>query len=264
VNLITLTTDFGTRDWFVGAMKGVILGLQPEATLVDLTHDVASGDIRAGAFALMAACSLFPKGTVHLAVVDPGVGGPRQALAVQTANYFFVGPDNGLLSFALAREKIRRICRLENWRFFLKTVSRTFHGRDVFAPVAAHLSRGIAIEQLGPRLDDFVRLDWPPVVVHPNRIQGEIVYVDRFGNLITNIGAEHLRHFGDRLCGVFAGTKRLCPIAPSYGAVAVGRPLAVVGSTGFLELAVNGTSAAERLHRKVGDQLDVRPWTKSR
>ena len=264
MNIITLTTDFGTRDWFVGAMKGVILGIQPKATIVDLVHDVPSGEIRSGAFSLMASHALFPRNTVHVAVIDPGVGSPRQAIAVETANFFFVGPDNGVLSFALARKKIKSMRRLENEGFFLKSVSRTFHGRDIFAPVAAHLSKGVAIEKLGPAMDDYVKLDWPQVQVRQDRIEGEIVYVDRFGNLITNIGPESLQYFGDKPCEVFAGSKRLCPVAPFYGAVAVGRPLAVTGSTGFLEIAINGASAAEKLRLEVGDRLKVRPWPKSR
>lgn len=264
MNIITLTTDFGTRDWFVGAIKGVILGIQPKAIIVDLAHDIHTGAIRGGAFSLMAGYSLFSKGTVHVAVVDPGVGSSRQAIAVQTANYFFVGPDNGVLSFALARENIKSVHRLENEKFFLKPACRTFHGRDIFAPVAAHLSRGVAIAEFGPALKIFVRLDWPRVQVKDSRIDGEIVYVDRFGNLITNIGAESLRPFGDKPCEVFVGNKRLCPIAPFYGAVPVGRPLAVTGSTGFLEIAVNGASAAEKLRLRVGDKLSVRSWIKSR
>src|SRR5262245_4734331 len=143
MHVITLTTDFGTRDWFAGTMKGVILGINPRATIVDLTHGIPAGDVRTGAFALAAGYRFFPKGTVHVAVVDPGVGGKRGALAVQTANYFFVGPDNGVLSFALRDEKIKAIYRLENRELFMKAVSHTFHGRDVFAPVAAYLSRGI-------------------------------------------------------------------------------------------------------------------------
>jgi len=266
VNLITLTTDFGTRDWFVGAMKGAMLNVNPDAILVDLAHEVAGGDIRGGAFSLMAGYPFFPKGTVHVAVVDPGVGGPRQAIVVQTANYFFVGPDNGVLSFALARERIKSIRRLENEDYFRKPVSRTFHGRDIFAPVAAYLSRGVSVEAFGPALTEHVTLDWPEARVQAGkgRIEGEIVHVDRFGNLITNIGAETMRMFGDKPCEVFSGNRRLCPIAPFYGAVSAGRPLAVAGSTGFLEIAVNGASAADWLDLGVGDEVNVRPWIKSR
>ncbi len=161
MQLITLTTDFGTRDWFVGTMKGVILSVAPRAAVVDLTQDIPPGDIRGGAFALLAGYRFFPKGTVHDAVVDPGVGKARKAIAVQTARYCFVGPDNGVLSLALANEKIQTIRSLENREYFLHPISRTFHGRDVFAPVAAHLSRGVPIQKLGRGLKDFVRLDWP-------------------------------------------------------------------------------------------------------
>jgi len=264
VNVITLTTDFGARDWFVGAMKGVLLGIQPKATIVDLAHDIPGGNIRSAAFSLLAGCSFFPKGTVHLAVVDPGVGGPRQAIAVETTRHFFVGPDNGVLSFALEREIIKSIVQLQNDDFFLKAISRTFHGRDIFAPVAAHLSKGVPIEKLGTALDKYEKLDWPRAQVRQDQVKGEVVYVDRFGNLITNISEEHLRHFDDKPCEVFSGSKRLCPIAPFYGAVAVGRPLAVTGSTGFLEIAINGGSAAERFQLGVGGRLSVKPWSKSR
>ena len=264
MRLITLTTDFGTRDWFVGTMKGVILGIQPRARIVDLTHEIAGGEVRAGAFALMASYSFFPRSTVHVAVIDPGVGGPRRAMAVQTANYFFIGPDNGVLSFALRREQIKSIHALENEKYFLKPVSRTFHGRDIFAPVAAHLSRGVSIQEFGPRLKDFVKLAWPRLRIRDGEVQGEIVHVDRFGNLITNIDAESLRVFGDEPCEILAKRKRLCFIAPCYGAVRAGRPLAVPGSTGFLEIAVNGASAAAKFSLRLGDQVGVRPRIKSR
>ena len=187
MSVITLTTDFGTRDWFVGTMKGVIASIAPRSTVVDLTHDLPPGDIRGGAFALAASHRFFPKGTIHVAVVDPGVGSRRKAIAVQTAKGVFVGPDNGVLSWALAKEKIRAIHALENEAYFLQPVSRTFHGRDIFAPVAAHLSRGVPIQKLGPALKDFVRLDWPEPRVRRGGFEGEVVYIDRFGNAITNL-----------------------------------------------------------------------------
>src|SRR5262245_32283700 len=189
---ITLTTDFGTRDWFVGTMKGVILGIKPRARVVDITHEIAPGDIRGGAFALMASCRYFPKGTLHVAVVDPGVGSRRRAIAVRTANSILIGPDNGVLSWALRGETIQSIRQLENRRYFLEPVSRTFHGRDIFAPVAAHLSRGVALERLGRELHDLVRLPWPEPVKQREEIRGEIVYIDRFGNAITNIRGERI------------------------------------------------------------------------
>lgn len=261
--MISLTTDFGTRDWFVGTMKGVILGIAPRAVLVDLTHEIPPGDVRGGAFALAASCQFLPRGTVHLAVVDPGVGGTRKAIAVRTANYFFVGPDNGVLSLALARERIESIHQLANGKFFLPSVSRTFHGRDIFAPVAAHLGRGVPIEKLGPAVTDFNRLNWPQPEVRGGVVSGEVVYEDRFGNLITNLDAASLAGFGDQPCEVFLARKRICPVAPFYGAVKVGRLLAVMGSSGFLEIAVNGASAADKLGLRVGDRVSVRPWVKS-
>jgi S-adenosylmethionine hydrolase len=260
MQLITLTTDFGTRDWFAATMKGVILRLNPRATIVDLTHEIPAGDIRGAAFALMASCRYFPKGTVHVAVVDPGVGGTRKAIAVQTADYFFVGPDNGVLSFALAKERIKSIRRLENQKLFLHPISRTFHGRDVFAPVAAHLSRGISFQKLGPVQKDFVRLSWPEAKRTRDGIEGEIVYVDRFGNAITNIANSSLRLRSDH--EVFAGRKRLGPVKEFYQAVPAGRSVAVPGSSGFLEIAVNGGSAAKRFGLEIGNRASVRRPTR--
>jgi len=255
MQIITLTTDFGTQDWFVGAMKGVILGLAPRAAIVDLTHEIPAGDIRAGAFALAAGCQFFPKGTVHVAVVDPGVGGARKAIAVRTANYFFVGPDNGVLSFALTREKIKSVRRLENADYFLQPVSRTFHGRDIFAPVAAHLSRGARVSKFGPPQKDFVRLPWPRPRARANRVEGEVVFIDRFGNAITNIANADL-NTPNRL-KVFLGRKLLCPVKPFYQSVSAGRAVAVPGSGGFLEIAVNGGSATKRFGLKPGDRVKL-------
>ena len=256
VQLITLTTDFGTQDWFVGTMKGVILGINPRATIVDLTHEIPPGDIRAGAFSLAASCRHFPKGTIHVTVVDPGVGSARRAIAVQTDRHSFIGPDNGVLSFALATEKIKSIRRLENEKYFLQPVSRTFHGRDIFAPVAAHLSRGIAIQKLGPAQKDVVHPPWPKPRERGNQIEGQVLYIDRFGNAITNIPNAVLKN--RRACAVFSGRKRLCDVKAFYQSVPVGRAVAVPGSTGFLEIAINGGSAAERLGLRVQSAIVVR------
>ena len=275
MQLITLTTDFGTQDWFVGTMKGVILGIAPRAAIVDITHEIPAGDIRVGAFALAASCRFFPKGTVHVAVVDPGVGGARKAIAVQTAEYFFVGPDNGLLSAALAREQIKSVRRLENTNFFLQPVSHTFHGRDIFAPIAAHLCLGTPISKLGPAQKDFIRLAWPQPRVRPNRIEGQVVFLDRFGNAITNIENTSLNLKTETVPGrrpalrstsafrsnagseVFVGHKRLCRVKAFYQSVPLGQAVAVPGSSGFLEIAVNGGSAAKRFGLRIGDRVNV-------
>jgi hypothetical protein len=258
MHTITLTTDFGTRDWFVGTMKAVILGIHPRANVVDITHEIPPGDIRAGAFAVMASCRYFPKGTVHVAVVDPGVGSQRPAIAVRTANGFFVGPDNGVLSWALALEKIKTVRWLENPRYFLDPVSKTFHGRDTFAPVAAHLSRGLSGSRLGRELKDFVRVPWPQPTKQPGEVQGEIVHIDRFGNAITNIGAELVSCEGAGRCEMMGARKLRCALAEFYGAVPVNRPVAVMDSSGFLEIAVNGGSAARQFGLKIGDKVTVR------
>jgi S-adenosylmethionine hydrolase len=256
VACITLTTDFSVRDWFVGTMKGVILRLAPKASIIDLTHDIPPGDIRAGAFALAVSYAFFPRHTVHMAVVDPGVGSPRRAIAIRTSDYFFIGPDNGLLSWALAKEKIKAIHALENQSYFLPKVSCTFHGRDVFAPVAAHLSRGLPIHKLGARLTDFIRLDWPEPKQSPHEIQGEILYIDRFGNGITNISSSALK--GLQGAPVILLKPKRIPIAQFYQAIPPDKPVALVGSTGFLEIAINGGNAAKSLGLRVGMAVKVR------
>jgi S-adenosylmethionine hydrolase len=251
--VITLTTDFGTRDWFAGTMKGVILRINPRAALVDLTHDIPAGDIRGAAFALAAACRFFPRGTIHVAVVDPGVGSARKAIAVQTPDCVFVGPDNGLLSLALAGQKIVAIRRLENEKFFLKPLSRTFHGRDIFAPVAGHLSRGVPLKQFGLASKTFEKLVWPQPRRRGNRLEGEVIYLDRFGNAITNIadqllaGTKHLA-----TCEVFGKHRRICPLKDFYQAVPTNKAVALFGSSGYLEIAVNGGSAAKTLGLELG------------
>ena len=242
-------------DWFVGTMKGVIACLSPRTSVVDLTHDVRPGDIRGGAFAVAASCRFFPKGTVHVAVVDPGVGSRRKAIAVQTANGVFVGPDNGVLSWALAKEKIRAIHALENEAYFLQPVSHTFHGRDVFAPVAAHLSRGVPIRKLGAALKDFVRLDWPEPRERRGGIEGEVVYIDRFGNAITNLESRLWRGVDGISCEIYGRRRRVCSLKTFYQAVAPKTPVALVGSSGLLEIAINGGSAEKVLGIRVGTRV---------
>lgn len=257
MRFITITTDFGTRDWFVGTMKGVVAAIAPRTCVIDLTHEIAPGDIRAGAFALAASSRFFPKGSVHLAVVDPGVGSSRRPLAVRTTNGFFVGPDNGVLSWALAKEEVIAIHVLTNQQYFLKPVSRTFHGRDIFAPVAAHLSRGISLKKLGPQASDFVRMPWPNPRVKEKQIIGQVLYIDRFGNALTNITADMLKCPDPAAFEVFQGRRRLCPVASFYQAVPVGKPVALIGSSGFLEIAVNGGNAANRLKLSVDTPVAV-------
>jgi hypothetical protein len=256
--LITLTTDFGHADWFVGAMKGVILGQTPGAMIVDLTHAVPSGDIRAGAFALLAGCRCFPPGTVHVAVVDPSVGSSRPALAVRTTDYYFLGPDNGVLSFALARERVQAVRRIENERLFRQPVSASFHGRDVFAPVAAYLAGGGDFARVGPEAGGFVRLRWPEPQVAKEGWTGEVIYVDHFGNAITNLGPEQLGGRAPQGVELMLPGRKRCPLAACYQAAPVGQPLGLIGSCGLLEVAVNRGSAARSLGLRVGSKVQVR------
>jgi len=262
MSLITLTTDFGTADWFVGTMKGVILSHNPRAAIVDITHEVTPGKIEEGAIALAASYHYFPPKSIHLAVIDPGVGSLRKAIAVRTPKYFFVAPDNGVLSLALAREKIQEIRLLENKKFFLQTVSQTFHGRDVFAPVAAHLSRGLSLKKLGPEQATYMKVERPKPIRWGSSFAGQIIYIDRFGNALTNIHNDQLSP-EQRYGMVFKGQKPLASMAANYQAVPAGQPVAVPGSSGFIEIAINGGHAAKYLLLKTGCKITVRPGNAS-
>ena len=247
MTLITLTTDFGLTDPFVGIMKGVIAARAPEAKVIDVSHGVPPQDILAGALVLRHAAPYVPAGTVHVAVVDPGVGTERRPLCVETARGVLVGPDNGVLSLGAAALGSRRIVHLTDERFFLSPRSGTFHGRDVFAPVAAALATGASPAELGPMVTDMERVSIPSPHRHDDRIDGAVIYVDRFGNLVTNVEAEMLAAFGTGAVSIRAAGARIDGVRPSYGTVARGEPVAVVNSWGLLEIAVRDGSAAERL-----------------
>ncbi|HZE20856.1 MAG TPA: SAM-dependent chlorinase/fluorinase, partial [Desulfobaccales bacterium] len=257
--LITLLTDFGTRDAYVGSMKGVILGLNPGGNLIDLSHEVPPQDIRAGALILAAAAPFFPPGATHLAVVDPGVGSGRRALAARARDSYWVGPDNGLFHFIFDPAPDLIIVSLENPAYFRPRVSATFHGRDIFAPVAAHLSLGVHLERFGPRIADPVLLDLPQPVFGPALIRAEIIAVDHFGNLVSNLRFAELtawlKEAGMRLT---AGPLILTGLARTYAEVAPGEFLALEGSHGFLEIACARDSAARRLKAGAGLALEIR------
>jgi hypothetical protein len=256
--IITLLTDFGTRDAYVASMKGVILGINPQAVLVDLSHEIGPQDVRAGALVLAGAAPYFPPGAIHLAVVDPGVGGSRRALAARARGQFWVGPDNGLFHFALAGNPEARIVSLENPAFFLPQMSATFHGRDLFAPVAAHLSLGVDPALLGPPLTDPVLLNWSEAEYGPGAARGVVIYVDRFGNLVTNFQAVELRDWlGGRDLRLKLGGLSLRGLARTYGDGAPGEFLALVGSHGFLEVACNRESAAQRLNTGLDAVIEI-------
>jgi len=255
-SVVTFTTDFGSRDPFVGIIKGVILGIAPTARLVDLTHAIPPQNVAAGAHALASAAPWFPPGTIHVAVVDPGVGTRRRALVVETADAYFVGPDNGVLSLAASRRATRRIVDVSRSRYRLRPVSRTFHGRDVFAPIAAALASGVAPEELGVVVRTMRRLD----LARPRRrgagLVGEVLWVDGFGNLATNVGPADLAGFrGRRLSITIAG--HVVPFRPSYASVPAGRTVALINSSSLLEVAVNHGSAADLLGAGPGSRIHV-------
>ena len=256
--VITLTTDFGLRDPFVGIMKGVLLSICPSARLVDLTHEVEPQDVLGGGLALEAAVPYFPPGTVHLAVVDPGVGSARRAIAVRAGGYYLVGPDNGLFTFVLEADGWTAVS-LTAPEYRLAEVSRTFHGRDVFAPAAAYLAAGVPLERLGPPVPDPVLLRRPGCRLEGGELVGEVLDADRFGNLITSIPAARLGEVAGpgRLAVDVAGRRLRGPLG-AYAEGGVGEAAVIVGSTGRLEIFVRAGSAREELGAGRGAIVRVR------
>lgn len=253
--VITLVTDFGTADYFVGAVKGAILSVNPSAVIVDITHEIPPQDIAAGAFTLLAAYQTFPAGTIHVAVVDPGVGSTRRPIIVSANEQFFVGPDNGLFSYVYDREPSHKTFHVTADRFFRPAVSSTFHGRDIFAPVAAALSNGVAPEELGRLIDNEVRLaqSLEPEVQKDGKVRARIIHIDRFGNCITNITRDLIN---SRKQPTLLIKRRLIRTFKTFYADETGSPnelFAIWGSAGFLEISMNGQSAARKLNAKQAD-----------
>ena len=256
--IIALLTDFGTRDWYAAALKGVILSRAPEARLVDVTHDIPPQDVVAGAFTLAAAAPWFPEGTIFLAVVDPGVGGRRALVAVRADGRYFVGPDNGLLTLSLQGAKRMTIVELRNQRYWLRAISQTFHGRDIMAPVAAYLATGRSLSRLGPRRTRLSQLPLPGARRHRSGIGGRILHIDTFGNLITNLPGRWLRPGGRRGSARIVFKRRKVRVVSSYGAGRPGELLALEGSLGWVELAIRETSAARAVGAQRGDPVAIR------
>jgi S-adenosylmethionine hydrolase len=248
MTIVTLTTDFGLSDGYVGAMKGVILSIAPDARLVDITHNISPQNIRQAAFALHAAAPYFPPGpgTVHLAVVDPGVGSDRRALVVRTARGFLVGPDNGLFTLFLADEPNAERRAIANRRYTMARISATFHGRDVFAPVAAHLACGVDMAELGPRVTDPVTFPIPTPTPQPDGSWlGCVLYADHFGNLITSVTSDLLQRAGE--VEISIGPQRVASLRRTYTEAAPGELVALVGSSGHLEVSIVNGNAAQTL-----------------
>jgi S-adenosyl-L-methionine hydrolase (adenosine-forming) len=255
--LIALLTDFGLRDHYVGAMKGVMLGICPEASLVDISHDIAPQDVLGAALELEAAYRYFPPGTVFLVVVDPGVGSTRRPIAAEVGEYQFVAPDNGVLSLVFDEQWSQHVVELTESQYARPTISRTFEGRDRFAPAAAWLANGIQLTALGPPVESLVRLEVPRSRRSPTGIDGEVLRVDRFGNLITNIDEGALGSLAPAVA-VHVGPHVIQHVVATYAETRPGELCALVGSSGRLEIAVNGGSAAEALGLARGALVQLR------
>ena len=262
--IITLTTDFGLSDAYVGVMKGVILGINPRAQVVDITHAIPPQDIHEAAFLIHSAHRYFPKDTIHTIVVDPGVGSNRRAIVCQTDNAVFVCPDNGVLSYLLQGNLQDRpafqATTIENATYLLPHVSNTFHGRDIFAPVAAHLSLGVPLADIGTPVHNLVQLSIPTMHIADDTLSGQIIKGDSFGNLITNISQTDFVAFTETASSytIQAGDVSINRLNRAYAESAISEPLAIIGSFGLLEIAVNCGSAEERLGLKRGDAVIIR------
>lgn len=240
-------------------MKGAILSVNPGAAIIDITHGISPGDITEGALVMLDACPFFPEGTIHVGVVDPGVGGGRRALLVESERYFFIGPDNGLLSPAVeCGGRFKRVFRLENKKYFLKEISDTFHGRDVFGPAAGHLSLGVEAGAFGPPLENFLKLKLPGPAVKGSGLVGEVIHVDTFGNLITNIKREDiLNKPGSETLLVRIKGAEVKGILKTYSEIAEGGLGVVIGGSGRMEVAAKGASAGALLGCGVGEKVSV-------
>ncbi|MEX2263754.1 MAG: SAM-dependent chlorinase/fluorinase [Bryobacteraceae bacterium] len=257
-SIITLTTDFGLSDHFTGVMKGVILGIYPAARLVDISHQVGAFDVTEAGFVISQAYRYFPKKTVHLIVVDPGVGTSRRPIVAEAAGQYFVAPDNGVLSMVYAAEK-HKVRAVTEEKYFRKEVSHTFHGRDIFSPVAAHLAKGVLPSRLGKPIQDYLRLHFEkPVRTARRGWTGSILKVDRFGNLITNFSTAEFPTVGEQAFELSVGLQYVTQFARTYAECQPGELFAIVGSSGYLEISSNQASAAKMLGCGAGAPVELR------
>lgn len=260
--IIALLTDFGDTH-YVGVMKGVILSINPSIVIVDITHNISRHNVVEGAFILLNTYKYFPAKTIFVVVVDPGVGSGRKAIVVESKRYVFVGPDNGVLYPTIVEDGVENIYMIANPKYMLEKISQTFHGRDIFAPIAGHISRGIELTDIGPRLNlsDIVKMTFNKPIIEEGNIIGEILYIDSFGNIITNIDASLIKEIGShkgKMSLEINRRKYILPLVKSYSDVGRGKPLLIIDSFNMLEIAVNGGSASEYFSVKSGDKIIVK------
>jgi len=261
MKIITLLTDFGRDSSYVAQMKAVILGIIENVNIVDISHSVTPQEVEEGAFILATSLPYFPKGSIHVGVVDPGVGTSRRGVIVKTKHHILVGPDNGLLIPAARRLGNFEVYEISNKRYMLKKIFHTFHGRDVFAPVAAYIAKGVSIEKIGEKIGNFVDLNlFSEVVFSNSRLSGRVVYIDNFGNIITNIEGSKLlnkKKFDEEVKITLGNRKHKLRLVKSYGFAKNGEPLITVGSNGFIEISINQGNAAKDLGVKKGEKCII-------
>jgi hypothetical protein len=259
--LVTLTTDFGLNDHFVGTIKGVILDIAPEAEIVDVCHAVQAFDVLDGALTIAQAYSYFPNGTVHLVVVDPGVGTARRPILLSTGRHYFVAPDNGVLSLVYAREERLQVRHIDAAHYYRQPVSNTFHARDIFAPVAAYLAKGVEVAKFGEEITDFVRFNAPkPKAAEANTLRGVILKVDRFGNMITNFTPQDvpaLFQTNPPAFKILVGKREITEIHANYAEGAPNEVFGILGSMGYLEIAANRAAAAQIIGSGKGSEVNI-------
>jgi S-adenosylmethionine hydrolase len=257
--IITLTTDFGLTDPYVAEMKAVILQICPAATIVDVTHQIEKFNIRMGAYILASASPYFPEGTIHVAVIDPGVGTRRKAILIEAQKSFFVGPDNGVLALAAKNQGIEHVYEITNPKLMLPKISDTFHGRDIFAPAAAHLAKGTPPSEFGPEICKIVTPKFTKIIRRKDVVIGEVVHVDGFGNIITNFREKELESM--EIKGIInmklKDTWLKLKLCRAYTEVEAQKPLAIIGSHNFLEISVNQGNAADTFKVKIGDKITI-------
>jgi S-adenosylmethionine hydrolase len=256
--MITLTSDFGLKDPYVAEMKGVILSINSKTTIVDITHGIEKFDIRTGAFILASVVPYFPKGTVHVAVVDPGVGTNRRSILVESKQGFFVGPDNGVLMLAAQKLGSEHTFEINNPKFMLPKISSTFHGRDVFAPAATYLDMGMKPSEFGPEISDAINPEFVKVEKINGSFTGEVLYIDGFGNIITNITQKEVAD-AKSVKVKFPNFSLALAFKKTYSEAKFQEPITLFGSHGFLEIALNQDNVAEKLHVTAGDKIQVTP-----
>ena len=261
MSIISLLSDFGHKDPYVAEMKAVILSINPHAQIVDVSHEVEKFSIRMGAYVLASVAPYFPPGTIHVAVVDPGVGTKRHPIIVETNRSLYVGPDNGLLMLAAHKEVITNVYAIDNPKYMLSKVSKTFHGRDIFAPAAAHLATCIKPSDFGSAIYDYVFPEYAKAHLSGRELFGEILHIDDFGNIISNISAKDIKnagfHEGEYLMVTLGGKTLNVAFCSAYGVVPVGTPLVLLGSSNFLEVAYNQGSASKIFEAKIGTAFRI-------